>query len=408
MIICCTFEHYFKKMAKKVLRILNRFNIGGPTSNAAYLSKYLSNDFETKLIGGEKCDSEDSSEYILREMGIKPVIIKEMQRKINPRKDLIAYKKIKQIIKEYKPDIVHTHASKAGMLGRLAAINMNVPIIIHTFHGHIFHSYFSTYKTKVFKEIERKLANRSSKIIAISERQQYELSEVYKIAEKDKFSVIPLGFDLSKFHENIDFKRKQFRKEYKIADDEIAIAIVGRLAPIKNHKLFLEAIKFVVNNSSKKIRAFIVGDGESRDEIIKKAEKLGLSYSLKKERATINFTSWIIDVDSVYAGVDIVTLTSLNEGTPVSLIEAQAANRPVLSTKVGGIENVVIEEKTGLLANSNDFPDYSNKLLELVENNEFRYELSKQGWENVKERYSYESLVRNTESLYNELLLQQS
>lgn len=395
-------------MAKKVLRILNRFNIGGPTSNAAYLSKYLSNDFETKLIGGEKCDSEDSSEYILREMGIKPVIIKEMQRKINPRKDLIAYKKIKQIIKEYKPDIVHTHASKAGMLGRLAAINMNVPIIIHTFHGHIFHSYFSTYKTKVFKEIERKLANRSSKIIAISERQQYELSEVYKIAEKDKFSVIPLGFDLSKFHENIDFKRKQFRKEYKIADDEIAIAIVGRLAPIKNHKLFLEAIKFVVNNSSKKIRAFIVGDGESRDEIIKKAEKLGLSYSLKKERATINFTSWIIDVDSVYAGVDIVTLTSLNEGTPVSLIEAQAANRPVLSTKVGGIENVVIEEKTGLLANSNDFPDYSNKLLELVENNEFRYELSKQGWENVKERYSYESLVRNTESLYNELLLQQS
>ena len=392
----------------KVLRILNRFNIGGPTYNAAYLSKYLSSDFETKLIGGEKCESEDSSEYILREMGIKPVIIKEMQRKINPRKDLIAYRKIKQIIKEYKPDIVHTHASKAGMLGRLAAINTNVPIIIHTFHGHIFHSYFNAYKTKFFKEIERKLANRSSKIIAISEKQQYELSEVHKIAQKDKFSVIPLGFDLTKFHENTDYKRTKFRNDYKIADDEIAIAIVGRLAPIKNHSLFLKAIKFVVDNSSKKIRAFIIGDGESRKEIIKKAEMLGLDYSFKKEKATINFTSWITDVDCVYAGVDIVTLTSLNEGTPVSLIEAQAANKPVLSTKVGGIENVVISEKTGLLANIDDTFDYSNKLLKLVENNDFRYNLSKQGWQNVKEKYSYESLIRNTENLYNELLSQQN
>lgn len=341
-------------------------------------------------------------------MGIKPVIIKEMQRKINPRKDLIAYRKIKQIIKEYKPDIVHTHASKAGMLGRLAAINTNVPIIIHTFHGHIFHSYFNAYKTKFFKEIERKLANRSSKIIAISEKQQYELSEVHKIAQKDKFSVIPLGFDLTKFHENTDYKRTKFRNDYKIADDEIAIAIVGRLAPIKNHSLFLKAIKFVVDNSSKKIRAFIIGDGESRKEIIKKAEMLGLDYSFKKEKATINFTSWITDVDCVYAGVDIVTLTSLNEGTPVSLIEAQAANKPVLSTKVGGIENVVISEKTGLLANIDDTFDYSNKLLKLVENNDFRYNLSKQGWQNVKEKYSYESLIRNTENLYNELLSQQN
>jgi len=388
----------------KVLRILNRFNIGGPTYNAAYLSKYLSSDFETKLIGGANCKNEDSSEYILREMGIKPYIIKEMQRKINPRKDLIAYRKIKQIIKEYKPDIVHTHASKAGMLGRLAAINTKVPIIIHTFHGHVFHSYFNHYKTQFFKEIERKLANKSSKIIAISEKQQYELSEVHKIATKDKFSVIPLGFDLSKFHNNIDYKRHKFRKEYKIADDEIAIAIVGRLVPIKNHKLFLKAIQFVVKNSSKKIRAFIVGDGESRSEIIKQAKELGLSYSFNKERATINFTSWITDVDCVYAGVDIVTLTSLNEGTPVSLIEAQAANKPVLSTKVGGIENIVIEEKTGLLAKTNDTFDFSNKLLKLVENNNFRYKLSTQGWQNVKEKYSYESLIKNTENLYNELL----
>lgn len=392
----------------KVLRVLNRFNIGGPTYNAAYLSKYLSNDFETKLIGGKNCDDEDSSEYILEEMGIKPTIINEMQRKINPRKDLIAYKKIKEIIREYKPDIVHTHASKAGMLGRLAAINSKVPIIIHTFHGHIFHSYFNPYKTKVFKTIEQQLATRSSKIIAISEKQQYELSEVYKIAAKDKFSVIPLGFDLSRFNENIDYKRNKFRTEYKISDDEIAIAIVGRLAPIKNHSLFLKAIKYVTDNSNKKIRAFIVGDGESRNEIIKNAENLGLSYTFNKEKAVINFTSWITDVDCVYAGVDIVTLTSLNEGTPVSLIEAQAANKPILSTKVGGIENLVISEKTGLLTDINNSLDFGKKLLHLVEDSTYRYNLSKSGWQNVKEKYSYESLIKNTENLYNELLSKQN
>ncbi|MGZ4034279.1 MAG: glycosyltransferase, partial [Bacteroidia bacterium] len=142
----------------KVLRIINRFNLGGPTYNVAYLTKYISSDYETLLVGGAKDDTEESSGFILENLGLKPVIVEEMLREINIKNDYAAYKKIKKIIREFKPDIVHTHASKAGTLGRLAASSCGVPIIVHTFHGHVFHSYFGKLKTTFYKNIERYLA----------------------------------------------------------------------------------------------------------------------------------------------------------------------------------------------------------------------------------------------------------
>jgi glycosyltransferase involved in cell wall biosynthesis len=157
---------------KKILRIINRFNLGGPTYNAAYLTKYLENDYETLLVGGKHDESEKSSMHILDNLGLKPIIIPEMQRSINPINDRIAYKKIQKIIAEFQPDIVHTHAAKAGALGRRAAYNAGVKQIYHTFHGHVFHSYFGTLKTNFYKNIERNLAKKSTKIIAISEIQK--------------------------------------------------------------------------------------------------------------------------------------------------------------------------------------------------------------------------------------------
>ena len=135
----------------KVLRIINRFNLGGPTYNAAYLSKYLPDEFETLLIGGEIDESEAGSHYILDKLGLKPIIIPEMRRAIKVSDDVKAYKKIKKIIKDFKPDVVHTHASKAGTLGRLAASSCGVPVIVHTFHGHVFHSYFNKKKLDCLK-----------------------------------------------------------------------------------------------------------------------------------------------------------------------------------------------------------------------------------------------------------------
>lgn len=391
----------------KVLRIINRFNLGGPTYNAAYLTKYLPEEYETLLIGGDKEESEDSSQHILDELGIKPVIIPEMRRAIRFGNDYAAYKKIKQIIEEFKPDIVHTHASKAGTLGRMAAFSCKVPAVVHTFHGHVFHSYFSKARTSVFKRIEKKLAEKSSAIVAISELQKKELGEIHKITSSDKIDVIPLGFDLDRFQTDLDQKRIQFREQYQVSDDEIAIGIIGRLVPIKNHTLFLKALKKVLDSTKRNVRAFIIGDGESKEDIIALAETLGIEYSqsnIEFRKTPLTFTSWIRNIDVVNAGMDIIALSSLNEGTPVSLIEAQACNNPVVSTNVGGIENVVVNGKTGLLSQINDIDGYAQNLLELVENDSKRQEMRQNGWDHVKNSFSYKRLVKDIDSLYKKLL----
>ena len=170
----------------RVLHVVNRLNLGGITSYAAQLSKYLAPDFECIIAAGMKDETEASSEFILSDLGIEPTYIPDMFRPINPLKDLSAYQQIKQLIRHYKPDIVHTHAAKAGALGRLAAYECKVPVVIHTFHGHVFHSYFGPVKTRFFLELERRLANISTRLIALSNIQQQELAQEYKVAEDEK------------------------------------------------------------------------------------------------------------------------------------------------------------------------------------------------------------------------------
>ncbi len=391
----------------RILRVVNRFNLGGPTFNAAYLTKYLYPDFETMLIGGIHEDKEESSEFILNSLGIHATVLPEIRRSINGISDIQAYFKIKKIIKDFKPHIVHTHASKAGMLGRKAAFDMNVPIVIHTFHGHVFHSYFNAFKTKAFIHIERQLAQKTDRIIAISPSQKEELSKIYCIANENKIEVIPVGIDLTRFIENQEEKRYIFRKENQIDDDEIAIGIVGRLVPIKNHQLFIKAIARAKQQSSKKIRAFIVGDGETRYVLEALAHQYNLSISPNghtTHKPDIRFTSWIKQVDYVYAGLDIVALTSLNEGTPVSLIEAQAAGKPVVSTNVGGIKDIVIENKTALLSNPTDEETFISNMILLINNAEIRKKMSNAGKDFMLSNYHYLNLVQNTKKLYNKLL----
>ena len=405
----------------RVLRIINRFNLGGPTHNAAYLTRYLPDDFETLLVGGSQEATEEGSHHILSSLGVKPLILPELQREVAPWRDRGAYRRIKELIREFKPDIVHTHAAKAGAVGRMAAADMGVKAIVHTFHGHVFHSYFGPLRTALYKNIERFLARRSSRIVAISEKQKSELVDEHRICADEKVSVIPLGFDLGRFQDEQARKRAFFRKVYGVADDEIAIGIVGRLVPIKNHDLFLEVIAQVERRTGKRVRAFIVGDGEERERLQQRVTDLGLSQASGPyfnghgfghgvngkpvvPKATITFTSWIKEVDIVNAGVDIVMLTSLNEGTPVSLIEAQAANKPVISTRVGGIENVVLPGRTALLSESGDIEGMSAHLAELVMNEGLRTRMGDGGWTHVRDRYHFSRLVDDTANLYRALL----
>ncbi len=393
----------------RILRIANRFNLGGPTFNVAYLTKYLAPEFETMLVGGEKDEDEASSGHILDELGITPVIIPEMKRELSPGLDMNAYRKVKQIIREFKPDIVHTHASKAGAIGRQAAFDMKVPVVLHTFHGHVFHSYFGKVKTEFYRQVERSLAKRSTRIIAISDLQKEELAHVHRICAPEKIEVIPLGFDLTKFHVGQEAKRIAFRREFKVADDEIAIGIVGRLVPIKDHRLFLRSVKYATERSTQKLRFFIIGDGEERNNLEDYCRELGIPFighlaARSGETALLTFTSWRTDVDIIYAGLDLVMLTSKNEGTPVSLIEAQASDTPVLSTDVGGVSNVVVEGVTGLLCPHADEAKMQELLLSVLEDVALRARLAGNGWSKVGEAYHYTRLVRDVGGLYRRLL----
>ena len=391
----------------KVLRILNRLIVGGPLLNASYLTKYMEPEFETMLVVGEKESHEKDASYFTDQLGIKPVFVPEMGRSISPLKDYGAYKKIKQLIREFKPDIVHTHAAKPGAIGRMAAAAMKVPVIVHTYHGHVFHSYFSSAKTKAFIGIERYLGKKSSAIIAISEQQHKELVTDFRIAPADKFRIVPLGLDLDKFASGNDEKRKSFRSSYGIPGDTIVITITGRMVPVKNHELFLQGIQYLLQHSAKKVKAFIVGDGETRAAMEAKARELGIGFSTEKDdlhNQPLVFTSWRSDIDVINAGSDIITLTSFNEGTPVSLIEAHAAGKPVVSTRVGGIEAVVEEKVTGLLSDINDVQGYSDNLLQLVNNDIQRVQFGEVAAAKVKEKYSYQRLVGDMKRLYGDLL----
>jgi len=357
-------------------------------------------------MGGPNEESEADSLFILESIGVQGEIIPEMRRSINPLSDFIALIKLIRIIRKYRPHIVHTHASKAGTLGRLAAWICRVPVIVHTFHGHVFHSYFSGFKTNIFKTIERFLARRSSAIIVISNLQRHELCHIHKIIPEQKAHVIPLGFDLSRFYNITPEQRARFREEHAIEEDTVLVVIVGRLAPVKNHSMFLRVAE-MVRKQNPKVRFMIVGDGETRIECEKQAEEKGFTISTPENpnaKAEIIFTSWIRDVEKVYAGADISVLTSYNEGTPVSIIESLASGVPVVSTRVGGVADIVSEGHQGFLTDVDDDHLFATRILELADSPELRKKLGTSGQKSVKDKFDYRRLVTDVANLYTKLL----
>jgi glycosyltransferase involved in cell wall biosynthesis len=382
----------------KVLRIINRFNIGGPTYNATFLTKFLGDDFETLLIGGLPENDEKDSLHILEQYGVEAKLIPELQRTPNLKSDRAAYKRIKQIIEEFKPDIVHTHAAKAGAIGRKAALSCGVKVIVHTYHGHVFHSYFGKLKTLLYKKIERQLAKKTTAIVAISELQKKELCYEHKIAPENKFHVISLGFDLSKFQENLSEKRKKTRERLQLSESDIAVAIVGRLVPIKNHSLFLDAIELLAKESVF-ANYYIVGDGSERNTIETRVKELLAIYPVK-----ITLIGWETDIATFNAGMDVLCLTSNNEGTPVSLIEAQAGNLPIVTTDVGGVRDIVKDEETAFVVPPKNAEQFAQKLKILIQNEKIREKMSQNGWTYVKDNFDYRTLTKNMRDLYYKLL----
>lgn len=382
----------------KVLRIINRFNIGGPTYNATFLTAFLPDEYETLLVGGLPEADEKDSLHIPQQYGLDPLLIPEMVRIPGLKSDRAAYKKLKQIIEDFQPDIVHTHAAKAGALGRKAAKACGVPVIVHTYHGHVFHSYFGRLKTHLYKLIERRLAKLSDGIVAISPIQKNELVGEHRITSPEKVEIVPLGFDLQRFHDEREQSRAAMRSGLQLKDDEVAVAIIGRLAPIKNHDFFLDVVKRLAERGVS-ARYFIVGDGSGREAIESRVEELKRAFGLQ-----IGLTSWITDIARFNSAMDIICLTSDNEGTPVSLIEAQASGIPVISTDVGGVRDIVDDGKTGYVVGKGDLSGFAEKLEILITDEKKRLELSQNGWSYVKNKFHYTTLVKNMDEFYKKLL----
>lgn len=329
--------------------------------------------------------------YLADKEGISPYYIEDLGRKISFFSDIRAFYKILKILYREKPDIVHTHKSKAGLLGRIAAYLLRVPFVLHTFHGHIFHGYFSKFKTSLFLYIERFLALLTDKILVISQKQYEEICFTYRIAPCHKFSIVPLGFDFTAL-ENAMNTRDSIRQEWGVLEEEKAIGIVARLTAIKNHRLFLDAAKQVLLQG-KKAKFIIVGDGEDRGMLEEYTKTLGIQKN-------VFFTGWIEDRSKIYPGLDIVALTSRNEGTPVTLIEALFCSKPVVATKVGGVSDVVQEGKNGLLVPSEDIQALTKAFIFLLENPAESNKMGENGHQDIENRYSAKRLLKDIDEIY--------
>lgn len=375
----------------KILRIQSRICIGGPAIHTEILAEYLPKDkFETIVVGGAVDKNEKSIHERINNKGIHVEIIVSMKRNIFILNDLVSLFRLYRLIKQNKPDIVHTHTAKAGTIGRISAYLARVPIIVHTFHGHVFNNYFNKFITKIFIVIEKCLAKLTRKIIVISDSQYKDIVDTYKIASQERVKIIPLGFDLTHF-DHLE-KNGKLKNYLGLNSKNILVGCVGRLVPIKNNRMIIRVIN-KLHESNDKYHLCFIGDGEERENLEAIADP---NY--------VHFLGWRTDLDNIYAGVDVIALTSLNEGTPVALIEAMAANVPVVSTKVGGVGDIVKDNVTGLLVKSNDVDTMCEKIELLMHDPNLRDRLIKQAREYVREKFSYQRLIKDMELLYDELL----
>jgi glycosyltransferase involved in cell wall biosynthesis len=402
----------------KIVRIIARLNVGGPARHVVWLARELADEFETVLVAGTVPPGEEDMGYLADESGIEPVFIKEMSRELSP-KDVVSLWKIFRLLKKEHPDIIHTHTAKAGTIGRTAGflyrwLTWKTLVgkprrvkIVHTFHGHIFHSYYGRGKTKLFVLIEKALAKfATDKIIVISEQQLREIHNEVGIGKTEKFAVVPLGIDLDPFA-SPELRRERFRKEIGVLENEILVSFVGRLTEIKNIPMFLDAAAAVKKKAVKPLFKFaVVGDGHLRESLEKQAAELGISDILA-------FAGNRKDTEDIYAASDIVGLTSLNEGTPLSLIEAMAGERAVVSTLVGGVVDLLGETKEerdgfsvcerGLGVASGDADGFANALLYLANEENLRKQFGGGSKKFVDSKYSKERLVEDIRKIYREL-----
>jgi glycosyltransferase involved in cell wall biosynthesis len=419
----------------KVVRIIARLNVGGPARHVAWLEAGLrGRDVESLLVAGVVPPGEDDMGYFAESLGVTPHVIPEMSREVSP-KDLVTVWKLYRLFLRERPTVVHTHTAKAGTVGRAAGAlyrwltpsallgRPRACRFVHTYHGHIFHSYYGRWKTRLFLAVEQALARLATdRIVVISPQQLEEIHGRFRVGRREQFEVIPLGLDTRAF-DDWPARRHVLRQEWGAGERDVLVGIVGRLTEVKNHRLFLEAAALF-----KKRRAFeeesrgptqegagrvgfvVVGDGHLRAELEGHARALGLLDDVK-------FAGLRDDPENFYPALDVVALTSRNEGTPLTLIEAMANARACVATAVGGVVDLlggVAEDELrrphpwqvcerGVQVRPGDPEAFADALAHVVADRGLRQALGERGREYVERNYSVERLVADVRRLYGRL-----
>lgn len=376
----------------RVARVITRLNIGGPAAQAMLLTRWLDpRRYESLLICGTAAPREGDMRQ-LRPEPVSATVIPALSRRISPVSDARALVELVRLFRRHRPHIVHTHLAKAGALGRVAARLAGVPIVLHTFHGNVFRGYFDVLRTRAFIAIERVLGRLSTRVISISPRQRQELLEL-GIVPADRIVEIPLGLDLAPF---LDSPRGRLREELGVGRATPLVGIVARLVPIKGVDMFLDAAAHIARRRSDVVFV-VVGDGELREHLEARAAQLGI-------RDRLRLLGWRSDLPVIYGDLDVVVLTSRNEGTPVSLIEALAAGRPVVATDVGGVPDLLGRAgERGVLIDPDDSRGAADAVLALLSDLAAGEEIGQRGRLFVYPEFDIATLVRRIDRLYADL-----
>jgi glycosyltransferase involved in cell wall biosynthesis len=400
--------------------------------------------WRTRLVAGSLGPGEGDMTYYAEERGVAVTRLPALARAVRPLADLRALWILWRLFRRERPTVVHTHTAKAGTLGRIAAVLAGVPVRIHTFHGHVLGGgYFSPAITRLYLEVERRLARRTHRLVVLTETQAREMADELGVAPRERFAVVPLGLELERFR-RVDRAeaRTRARRALGIEEGEVAVGIVGRLVPIKNHELFLEALAALrarwpagagcagsrgaaahgrdaveaeipgplgggpagsgptrpwergSGESPGRVRGVVVGAGEREAELRARAAALGL------EGDEVLWLGWRRDLPELYAALDVVALTSHDEGTPVALLEALAVGTPVVARNVGGVGEVLRHAGGGrVVPREADGPAWARILAREVEG-AGAAGLPAPVRDAVAERYSVERLAGELAALY--------
>lgn len=382
----------------RILRVIARLNMGGPAIHVSNLAAGLEpRGYETTLVAGSLARGEDSMAFLAERLDIPVRTIPELQREVSPIDDARSVRRMREIIRELRPHILHTHTAKAGAIARAAALVSGAArpaILVHTFHGHVLKGYFDPVRTAFFKEVERSLARVTDALVAVSPEIRDELVAA-GIAPREKFSVIrlgiPLGERLGDATADLDYRRL-----YGISESAFVVGWVGRMTDVKDTDAVLEIVRAARDRGLEAVLV-MVGDGPDRVRLEQLAHDIGIA------RSTF-FVGYQPEVAGYYRLFDAFLLPSVNEGTPVSAIEALASGTPVVATRVGGVPDVVRDGEDGFLFEPGDTDDAAERLALLASDATLRSALGASGRERVLRRYSVSRLVEDVDRLYRSLL----